>query len=70
MIAMTTSATVTAPAATATCDKVRDPLKDIPEFAGKVLYTCERPAGHDNRGAHLMTNEQGQRTFWRGADND
>ena len=44
----------TAPAA-GTCDKVRDPLKELPEFSGTILWTCEKPAGHDKRGAHLMT---------------
>lgn len=53
-----------------TCDKVRDPFKEDAEFAGRMLWTCRKPAGHDNRGAHLMVNEQGQKTQWRGADNE
>ncbi|MET4143897.1 hypothetical protein [Arthrobacter sp. UYCo732] len=65
-----TTTTTPAPADTATCDKVRDPLKELPEFAGKVLWTCEKPPGHDNRGAHLMVNDKGQKTHWRGADNE
>lgn len=69
MTGMTTS-TAAAPAATATCDKVRDPLKDIPEFAGKAVWTCDKPAGHDRRGAHHMVDTQGRTTEWRGADND
>lgn len=53
MAGMTTTK-ATASAGTATCDKVRDPLKELPEFAGKTLWICQKPAGHDNRGAHLM----------------
>jgi len=58
----------TAPAS-ATCDKVRDTLKGT-EFESKTLWTCEKPAGHDKRGAHLMTDDQGRKMHWRGADND
>ena len=54
-----------------TCDKVRDIVKDLfPEHAGRVLLTCRKPAGHDNRGPHLMVNDKGQKTLWRGADNE
>jgi hypothetical protein len=54
-----------------TCDKVRDIVKDLfPEHAGRVLYTCRKPAGHDKRGPHLMINEKGQKTHWTGADNE
>jgi hypothetical protein len=63
-----TRSPATAQAPATTCDKVRDPLKDT-EFAGKMLWTCEKPAGHDNRGAHLMTDDQGRKTHWRGSDN-
>lgn len=62
--------TETATSTSNICDKVRDPLRELPEFAGKMLWTCEKPAGHDNRGAHLMINDKGQTTHWRGADND
>lgn len=68
MTGMTTSAP--APAETATCDKVRDPLSELPEFSGKMLWTCTKPAGHDKRGPHLMVNDKGQKTHWRGADNE
>ena len=54
----------------ATCDKVRDPLKDHPELAGQIVYTCSKPAGHDKRGAHYMQDDKGRGTHWRGADND
>lgn len=67
---MTDMTTTTAPAGTATCDKVRDPLSELPEFAGKMLWTCSKPAGHDNRGPHLMINDKSQKTQWRGADNE
>lgn len=53
-----------------TCDKVRDPFKGDSELDGLLVWTCRKPAGHDNRGAHLMVNDQGQKTQWRGADND
>jgi hypothetical protein len=54
-----------------TCDKVYDPIKELfPEHAGRMLWTCRKPAGHDKRGDHLMINDKGQKTYWRGADND
>lgn len=53
-----------------TCDKAYDPLKDIPEFAGRAVWTCRKPANHDKRGAHLMVDAQGRKTSWRGADNE
>lgn len=71
--------TATAPAASdttadsePTCDRVRDLMKDDPEFAGKVLLTCDKPLGHDRRGGHRMRNEAGKTTCtWTGpADND
>lgn len=65
-----TLTTAAAPAVTATCAKVRDPLRELPEFAGRMLWTCEKPAGHDNRGAHLMVDVEGRKTYWRGADNE
>lgn len=67
MTGMTT--TSPAPADAATCDKVRDPLKDT-EIEGKLVWNCIKPAGHDNRGPHLMVDDQGRKTQWRGADND
>jgi len=45
--------------AAATCDKVRDPFKDDPEFAGRAVWTCNKTAGHDNRGAHRMVDATG-----------
>jgi hypothetical protein len=68
MTGMTTT-TAPAPAKTAICDKVRDPLKDT-EFEGKLVWNCIKPAGHDKRGAHLMEDDKGRRTHWRGADNE
>lgn len=58
--------------AEATCDKVRDLMKDDPEFAGKVILTCDKPLGHDRRGPHRMRNDQGKTTctWWGAADND
>jgi nucleoside-triphosphatase THEP1 len=53
-----------------TCDKVRDPMKELAEFSGRVIWTCRKPASHDRRGAHLMVDDQGRKTYWRGADND
>lgn len=61
--------TSTTASETPTCDKVRDPLRDT-EFEGKMLWNCSKPPGHDNRGAHLMVDAQGRKTYWRGADND
>lgn len=63
--------TTTATADTATCDKVRDPLKGMgAEYEGKLTWTCIKPANHDNRGPHLMVDAEGRKTQWRGADND
>lgn len=64
-----------APAATETeptCDRVRDMMPDNPEFAGKLMLTCDKPSGHDRRGPHRMRNELGKTTCtWTGpADND
>jgi hypothetical protein len=53
-----------------TCDKVRDPFMGDHEFAGRAVWTCNKTAGHDNRGAHRMVDAQGRTTQWRGADND
>jgi hypothetical protein len=72
MTGMTTT-TTTAPApAEPTCDRVRDLMKDDPEFAGKVILSCDKPLGHDRRGGHRMRNDQGKTTCtWTGpADND
>lgn len=62
--------TETTPAPEAVCDKVRDPFKDVPEFAGKLAWTCDRPAGHRKSDGHRFVNDKGQTTFWRGADNE
>jgi hypothetical protein len=65
--------TTTAPAsAEPTCDKVRDLMKDSPEFAGKIILTCDKSLNHDRRGPHRMRNEHGKTTctWWGGADND
>lgn len=29
-------------------------MKDDPQFAGKVIPTCDKPLGHDRRGGHRM----------------
>lgn len=73
---MTTETAPAAPTTTAdaepTCDRVRDLMKDDPEFAGKVVLSCDKPLGHDLRGGHRMRNDQGKTTCtWTGAaDND
>lgn len=71
MVPMTTE-TAAAVTADPTCDRVRDLMKDDPEFAGKVMLTCDKPLGHDRRGPHRMRNEAGKTTCtWTGqADND
>lgn len=55
-----------------TCDRFRDLMADDPEFAGKVILTCDKPLGHDRRGGHRMRNKEGKTTCtWTGpADND
>jgi hypothetical protein len=55
-----------------TCDRVRDMMPDNPEFAGKLMLTCDKPLGHDRRGPHRMRNDQGKTTctWWGAADND
>lgn len=55
-----------------TCDRVRDLMKEDPEFTGKIILTCDKPLGHDRRGPHRMRNGQGKTTCtWTGpADND
>lgn len=67
-----TEATAPAPTDTATCDRIRDLMKDDPEFAGKIILTCDKPLGHDRRGPHRMRNAEGKTTCtWTGpADND
>jgi hypothetical protein len=73
MRSMTASTPETAaPATEPTCDRVRDLMKDDPEFAGKIILTCDKPLGHDRRGPHRMRNDQGKTTCtWTGpADND
>ncbi len=68
---MTVMTAAPAPAE-ATCDRVRDLLPDSPEFAGKIILTCDKPLNHDRRGGHRMRNTEGKTTCtWTGpADND
>ncbi|HEX9088219.1 MAG TPA: hypothetical protein VF867_11890 [Arthrobacter sp.] len=69
---MTTETAEAAAKTEPTCDRVRDLMKDDPEFAGKVILTCDKTPGHDRRGPHRMRNEAGRTTCtWTGpADND
>lgn len=55
-----------------TCDRVRDLMADDPEYAGKIILTCDKPLGHDRRGPHRMRNAEGKTTctWWGAADND
>lgn len=69
---MTTETAEAATKTEPTCDKVRDLMKGDPEFAGKVMLSCDKPSGHDRRGPHRMRNDAGKTTCtWTGAaDND
>ncbi|QOD06010.1 hypothetical protein [Pseudarthrobacter sp. BIM B-2242] len=69
---MTTTPETTTDAPPATCDRVRDLMADDPEYAGKVILTCDKPLGHDRRGPHRMRNAEGKTTctWWGAADND
>jgi hypothetical protein len=60
------------PLKTTTCDRFRDLMPENPEYAGKLLLTCDKPLGHDRRGGHRMRNAEGKTTCtWTGpADND
>lgn len=66
------TSTAPAPAETATCDRVRDLMADDPEYAGRIVLTCDKPLGHDRRGPHRMRNAEGKTTctWWGAADND